>query len=1512
MTRNRTASMARALAAVLLPLLAGAFGPLPARAQIDIGAAEREAAMSRIDLDEIPIRRHLLSGQALAVWLPEGWQEVTGAQGERAVFRSADLARVIILTRHAAPPGAALLPIGEQLVETLESTEGVDVESIRRVRVARRDALEITVSGPGPGSGEDEPMASRMLVTFDPDHGHYRTVLVRGPDAPDDPIDAVWKRLLRDWTPLDDGVWTSAFERLRSSAGGETDGHTWDQRNRLLDALARPEAIGQPWFHERLRALGERDPALLLDCALHPHPRVRIGCIEALDPGELEEPVRTGFFAAVTEEGDPAVRFRAARRIAGHEGAVTVLARLLESDSETARSGAFQLLAAAPAETRAAWLATAFADRQYYPEATQPFLAALVAEWGAPDEAAAMLRAAWKRTRVESLERAARLELVRLGDAEAIAATPSEPDESAEPGETAESGEGGETTPEDADGPDPSDVAKAWERLSVPMRASVPRPGDALFALLDLAARLEVGSPLHNQAFHSILDRLDRRVEDWAGDPITSKALGIDLEAPWELRWPGAAEDADDAESPPASARVALHVSASDPERLLDTLVRTGSGRLDLEGVSQGVLFTGALPLLPVGVLGAWNEEHERLTGADDSGSTPEPAESYLALGAATPAGQHEHRILYTLRIGDEGSEWSRTHLFRRGAEVVLTAVDEPLATGWSSDTAAAEEPASWSRVEVDLEPLLRDTELSDEDRARISRGDLTFSTATSLEPDMLATTFRLDGLSEEWLALAGSAAADDLRAPEELLPESSVAWMGLSLSPPDLATWLREDPFGLLDDQPRRRKRRVLRLVDHLGGEAGMALVGVPDPASENAAEAWGHHFVAYAAIEPAAADRLLKRVGERRETHAGVRFHRWDDLYLARVGGFVVAGTDPEVLVTLGRPPYLAAAPMFRRIAERAPADALLWMGWNTDLVADRIGEIVRGRDDEAASTFTLEIFRSFGDIAGWLGPSDSGLVGELASRPRLQSEATQARVGRLTGYGDLVRGSVQADGLPQQLLDGVVEAQVEMTLRLPDELPDAELDWTNERLDQKLVEPGLYRFVSRPATALPEESDLTLPFDAPELVPYTRNEHDLELHSDEIRKLAEEIRGDETDPARIVRAIVDWAHEGLEYTVIRESVSTEQILATRQADCTEFSQLTIALARSLGIPARAVHGAYVGTGAAYFHRWAEVYLDRWYEVDPTWGVVRIPATNLRIPLDDGLFLSALPGARFTIEEVEGEDGGWSRRLPDAPTARSGAADLAVDGERIVIGASTAAEDAPVGEPSVLYSEDGGASFAERSAPGEGGEFLQLLGGHGRLLRFAGALEGVGALVAHELDASGSWRRLRLPAALRESEAWTIGRSPSGYLALAGTSGRLLVLDRDLAVQTTAPLPGGRAGEWALAREGSVLAHSAEGEGITLHAWEGDGWADPVAVPESAELAVVAVHRPGEPVQIVTRHRTNGQLVRLEIADGTTTRRSLSPQEVQTLASTTRAADAEWSLWTDGRDRVLTKRPL
>jgi hypothetical protein len=82
-----------------------------------------------------------------------------------------------------------------------------------------------------------------------------------------------------------------------------------------------------------------------------------------------------------------------------------------------------------------------------------------------------------------------------------------------------------------------------------------------------------------------------------------------------------------------------------------------------------------------------------------------------------------------------------------------------------------------------------------------------------------------------------------------------------------------------------------------------------------------------------------------------------------------------------------------------------------------------------------------------------------------------------------------------------------------------------------------------------------------------------------------------------------------------------SAREVLRTRVGDCNEHTALYVAMARSLGLPARVVVGLAYTQGAFYYHAWPEVYIDEgggrglWLPVDPTFNEFPASAMHLRL---------------------------------------------------------------------------------------------------------------------------------------------------------------------------------------------------------------------------------------------------------------------------------------------------------
>ncbi len=87
--------------------------------------------------------------------------------------------------------------------------------------------------------------------------------------------------------------------------------------------------------------------------------------------------------------------------------------------------------------------------------------------------------------------------------------------------------------------------------------------------------------------------------------------------------------------------------------------------------------------------------------------------------------------------------------------------------------------------------------------------------------------------------------------------------------------------------------------------------------------------------------------------------------------------------------------------------------------------------------------------------------------------------------------------------------------------------------------------------------------------------------------------------------VRRLSWWIASSVDYDFAcwNLSMPAREVFERRIGVCDEFSNLFISMCRSVGIPARYVEGIVFNGETWNFHAWAEVYVDGWLPVDPTY---------------------------------------------------------------------------------------------------------------------------------------------------------------------------------------------------------------------------------------------------------------------------------------------------------------------
>ena len=195
-------------------------------------------------------------------------------------------------------------------------------------------------------------------------------------------------------------------------------------------------------------------------------------------------------------------------------------------------------------------------------------------------------------------------------------------------------------------------------------------------------------------------------------------------------------------------------------------------------------------------------------------------------------------------------------------------------------------------------------------------------------------------------------------------------------------------------------------------------------------------------------------------------------------------------------------------------------------------------------------------------------------------------------------------------------------------PAEEKDSVLTYTWENPTEKNLQFSLDSEVSiyNNPPLIKEKVDFPLKNIPEELIPYTQPSENIDSDNPDIIKLASTLAEGEDDLYIVVHKLAEWTEKNVEYSLETLTAEVSQksswVLSNRIGVCDELTSLFIALARSVGIPAKFVSGlAYTNYNSINNwgpHAWAEVYFPGygWLPYDITYRQVGwIDPTHIRL---------------------------------------------------------------------------------------------------------------------------------------------------------------------------------------------------------------------------------------------------------------------------------------------------------
>jgi transglutaminase-like putative cysteine protease len=279
------------------------------------------------------------------------------------------------------------------------------------------------------------------------------------------------------------------------------------------------------------------------------------------------------------------------------------------------------------------------------------------------------------------------------------------------------------------------------------------------------------------------------------------------------------------------------------------------------------------------------------------------------------------------------------------------------------------------------------------------------------------------------------------------------------------------------------------------------------------------------------------------------------------------------------------------------------------------------VQAREVVRAAGRPVPAFRMESRFAGVVTRSWITDVGEVVKEESptgfLVVRETPERARALAVPGEVQTDLLQAAALvpspPRRIDDPTTVQLLRIRLSGAGDFDGSDLQGAGQETDGEVIE------VRDPRELVPGPRD-------PDLERHLRPEPLIESDAEPIRAEAERGVALATDDARSrAERLLRHVHSLLEKKPTVSLPSALEVLKTRVGDCNEHTALYVAMARSLGIPARIAVGLVYMSGsmggAFYYHAWAEVWIDEedgrglWLPVDPTLNQFPADATHVRL---------------------------------------------------------------------------------------------------------------------------------------------------------------------------------------------------------------------------------------------------------------------------------------------------------
>jgi len=505
--------------------------------------------------------------------------------------------------------------------------------------------------------------------------------------------------------------------------------------------------------------------------------------------------------------------------------------------------------------------------------------------------------------------------------------------------------------------------------------------------------------------------------------------------------------------------------------------------------------------------------------------------------------------------------------------------------------------------------------EFAEEGKAKPSDYDIKESGALNIGAASWENSHHLLFEESEWAKPLLPFHPKEMSAPRELLPSKTIAYYLMKV---DLASfWSSKLRTSVIaEDLEAASKRWALDfkqdVLPELGPECGAVLLDFPnfDKFEETLAWAAFCKLKSNKLVEALKAGKLFTSVGP---TNDSAELKAGDKSYFvsARNGFLVVANRD-KALAGFDGKASLATTRDFSRAVEKVPNGVVAFGGYNLEAAMAGAAKPSGDGRDAVFADIIFSVASAF-HSQNFYATATAGTV-EARSSVAMDREGRYAvaDLSFLPRASNITYATVEPSGVritDQNRLSSLV---VKVHAKAPgpiDNIKD-DIKTAAQTVEQKSPKELLLTIAARKGGA---EKTIELPVKDAQFAEYLKATPEFAVDDQQVKDQARKIAGDDRDAWSVARKLADWTYKNLEWKYV-QTASAAQTLATREADCSEFSALFVAMARSLGLPSRTVRGLAFSGQSFGGHAWVEVWAGKWIELDPTWGTDFVDATHIR----------------------------------------------------------------------------------------------------------------------------------------------------------------------------------------------------------------------------------------------------------------------------------------------------------